>query len=139
LPPVSDIEATHHKDGLWTAAVAIAKAEGGPALVPFFLDPFGDAFDRADDLMLERTRRIDGGLLSMLVVLALASAVTLGLTAPTARQRWISAMLFALLTMSLLTILDLDQATSGNIRLSDTASRHDLSGMEQSEQTLRQQ
>jgi hypothetical protein len=98
-------------------------------LVPFLLEPLGDAFDRADELMLERSRRINGGVLSMLVVLAIASAVTLGLTAPEAKQRWISAMLFVLLTMSLLTILDLDQTTSGNIRLSDTAWRHVLSGM----------
>jgi hypothetical protein len=116
-----------NKDKLWATAVAIAKAE--PGLVPFLLEPLGDAFDHADESRLERSRRIDGGVLSMLIVLAIASAVTLGLTAPDVRQRWISAMLFVLLTMSLLTILDLDQANSGNVRLSDAAWRQALSGM----------
>jgi hypothetical protein len=135
LRPADDNAARQNKDKLWTAAVAITRAEPTPVLVPFLLEPLGDAFDRADELMLERSRRINGGVLSMLVVLAIASAVTLGLTAPAAKQRWISAMLFVLLTMSLLTILDLDQTTSGNIRLSDTAWRHALSGMTAADST----
>jgi hypothetical protein len=129
IPTANTDTARRNKDKLWSAAVGITRAEPTPGLVPFLLEPLGDAFDRADELMLERSRRIDGGVLSMLIVLAIASAATLGLTAPDARQRWISAMLFLLLTMSLLSILDLDQPTSGNIRLSDAAWRHALSGM----------
>lgn len=119
------------KDKLWAAAVAIAKAEQAPPLVPFLLTPLGDSFDRADEAMLERNRRIDGGVLSMLVVLALASALTLGLTAPQTKQRSISAMLFVLLTMALLSILDLDQPMQGRSQLSDAAWQHALAGMTQ--------
>jgi cellobiose-specific phosphotransferase system component IIC len=130
-PSPADNTAMQGKERLWATAVAVAKAESVPALVPFLLTPLGDSFDRADEAMLERNRRIDGGVLSMLVVLAIASALTLGLTAPEARQRLISAMLFVLLTMSLLSILDLDQPTQGRSQLSDAAWQHALAGMTQ--------
>lgn len=129
VPRSDGSTAMQDKEKLWAAAIAVAKAEAAPALVPFLLTPLGDSFDRADEAMLERNRRIDGGVLSMLVVLAMASALTLGLTAPEARQRLISAMLFVLLTMSLLSILDLDQPTQGRSQLSDAAWQHALAGM----------
>jgi hypothetical protein len=117
------------RDALWREAIAVVKAEDSPPMVPFLLGPLGEAFDTADEQRLQQARRIDGGVLSMLVVLALASALTVGLTAPKGRHRWISAMLFTLLTMSLLSILDLDQANAGRSQLSDAAWRQALSGM----------
>lgn len=131
VPKLDVAAAMKRKERLWNAALAVAAAENAPVLLPFLLTPLEESFDRADESTLERNRRIDGGVLAMLVVLAVASALTLGLTAPKPQQRAISAMLFGLLTMSLLSILDLDQPTRGQSRISDAAWRHALSEMQQ--------
>ncbi len=129
VPPLEDGAAMRRKAKLWDKAVAIARAEPSPALMSFLLVPLGDVFHNADDQALERDRRIVGAVLLMLVVQAVTAATALGLTTPDARMRPISAMLFALVTFAHLTILDLDQANSGLINLSDTGWRQTLAEM----------
>lgn len=130
VPQADGADAMRREAELWERAVAIAKAEPSPALTTFLLVPLGDALQSADNQALERARRIVGSVLLMLVVLAVTAAAALGLTTPGARMRPISAMLFALVTLAQMTILDLDQANSGRIRMSDTAWRQTVAEFE---------
>lgn len=108
-------------DRLWRRAVTVAARAGSPPLTPFLLDPLDRALDRAAALDAELGDRLQGSVLALLVVYALAGAFTLGLTAPGPRQRSLATMMAVLLVMGLLAILDLDQAGTGRARLSDAA------------------
>lgn len=114
---------------LWLRAIAVARSQGSPPLETFLLTPLDAASDGLALQRLERERRIEAGVLSLLIVYAAASSFTLGYAAPGRQQRGLAAMLSLLLVMCLLAILDLDRPNTGRSRLSDTALRTVMSTM----------
>lgn len=104
---------------IWDEAVRLVGADRATPLAGFVLAPLNDAFDAAGARKAALTARLPPSVLVTLAVYLVASAGVFGyvIAGSRLRHRAASFVLFALFTLSLGVILDLDRPRSGLIRV----------------------
>lgn len=119
-----DAEATEAETGraqtrLW-AEMRTAIRDTPPPIAGTIITATNEMFDAASARKAERAARIPGRVIEVLILYALMSAGIVGyvLGGSGRRHRVVTTILFALLTLALLLILDLDRPWSGGITVS---------------------
>jgi hypothetical protein len=104
---------------IWAEAQAQLPPIRNTALAPFALQPLNEAFDAAANRQAELEARLPITVLMLLAAYVIVSAGVLGyaVTGAGGRHRAASLVLFALLSMALGVILDLDRPRSGAIHV----------------------
>jgi hypothetical protein len=117
------LETEQLRQKLWSEAVLQTAASHDSTLAELVLTPLGEAFDAAAERKAELTARMPLVVLVTLSAYFIAAAGVLGYASERgqARHRVASFALFALFTLALGVILDLDRPTEGLISLPEGA------------------
>lgn len=103
---------------LWRETIGAVAPYRTTPLAPLMLAPLNEAIDTASAREAALAARLPTSVLNMLWVYALLAAATLGFSVPGRQYRLISVALFALLTLALALIVDLDRPRSGMVQVS---------------------
>lgn len=106
------------RTALWREATRAVAPYRTTPLAPLVLAPINEAIDTASAREAAHAARLPASVLNMLWVYALLAAATLGFSVPGRQHRLISVALFALLTLALALIVDLDRPRSGMVQVS---------------------
>ena len=111
-------EAMH--DELWEATLRAIHPLRAATAAGLVAEPMARVIEIQEERRSARHARVPGEVLGALIVYSLITAYTLGyvMGGIRSRHRIVSTILFALITVSILVTLDLDNPTSGAIRLS---------------------
>lgn len=117
---------------LWDAVLQRLAPQRGTAAVPVVVAPFNEAFDAATSRQAALEARLPDTVLLALGLYCVMSAGMLGFTlaASGVRDRLPPVMLFALLTLAVGLVLDLDRPRSGSIQVPQGAMHEVLGTME---------
>jgi len=115
---------------LQTAAIAALAPEARTPLASLVIPSINSVLDIGVEREALNAARIPGIIAFVLILYTLLTAAMLGyaLTGARARQRLATIMLFALLTLAIALILDLDRPQRGTIRIDQTPMRQLVDG-----------
>lgn len=115
---------------LQTAAIAVLKPEARTPLASLVTPSINSVLDIGVEREALNAARIPGIIIFVLILYNLLTAAMLGyaLTGHRARQRAATIMLFALLTLAIALILDLDRPQRGTIRVDQTPMQQLVDG-----------
>jgi hypothetical protein len=116
---------------IWAEANAQLRTYRGSATMTLVLSPLNEAFDLASSRAAALAARIPTTVLVVLLLYAAVSAAVLGYAVggPTRRNRPASLVMFAVLSLAIGLILDLDRPRGGSIRVPQTAMSDALNAM----------
>ena len=104
---------------MWSAMLAAVKPLQNTTLAGLIAEPMARLIELQEERRTARLSRVPDEVLGALIVYSLITAYTLGyvMGGQRARHRIVSTILFALITVSILVTLDLDNPAGGAIRL----------------------
>lgn len=126
------VRAAQLQSRLWEAVMQRLAPHRGTAAVPVVVSPFNEAFDAATSRQAALEARLPDTVLLALGLYCVMSAGMLGFTLAIGgvRHRLPPVMLFALLTLAVGLVLDLDRPRSGSIQVPQGAMHEVLATMD---------
>lgn len=117
---VHDRESRALHIAMWDEMLAIVRPLRNTTLAGLIAEPMARLIELQEERRSARLARVPDEVLGALIVYSLITAYTLGyiMGGLRARHRIVSTILFALITVSILVTLDLDNPSGGAIRLS---------------------
>jgi len=109
-------ESEHLQQQLWEETLAVAKPLGANTLAPLLLNSTNEYLDVSEQRFALREAHLPPQILRFLAIYALISAGMIGFHK--GRHRFVTTVLFVLLTLAGTLILDLDRPRSGSILVS---------------------